>query len=142
QQELAAEEPSLLHLAGLPRLGGADREQLALVVPVVQRLVEVDALVALQPDQARAGRVRERTRNLGLADARFTLEKQRLRERLGEENARCQSAIGQVVIGRQDFLDVLYGRERHLLDVRRLLPRRAPSWSAPVRGASCIPAMR
>ena len=52
QQELAAEELA----RGGAGLGRADREQLALVVPVVDRVVEVDALVALQPDQARAER--------------------------------------------------------------------------------------
>ena len=35
-------------------LGGADGHQLALVVPVVDRVVEVDALVALEPDEPRA----------------------------------------------------------------------------------------
>ena len=62
-------------------LGGADGEQLALVVPVVDGVVEVDPLVALQTDQPRAAGVRERARHLRLADARLALQQQRLLER-------------------------------------------------------------
>jgi hypothetical protein len=49
QQEAAREQLALVDAA----LGGAQREQLARVVPVVERLVDVDALVALQADKAR-----------------------------------------------------------------------------------------
>src|SRR6185312_14776634 len=56
QQEAAREQLALVDAA----LGGAEREELARVVPVVQRLVDVDALVALQADQPRSGRRRER----------------------------------------------------------------------------------
>ena len=47
-----------------------DVQQLAGVVPLVHRLVGVDALVALQPDQLAAEHRGERLGDLGLADAR------------------------------------------------------------------------
>ena len=51
QQELRPEQLARRRA----RLGRPDRQQLALVVPVVDRVVEVDALVALEPDQLGAG---------------------------------------------------------------------------------------
>ena len=47
-----------------------DAQQLAGIVPLVQRLGGVDAVVALQPDQRRVEDRRERLGRLGLADAR------------------------------------------------------------------------
>jgi hypothetical protein len=47
-------------------------------------VVEVDALVALKPDQAGAGRAGERLRDLGLADPGLALEQQRLLQCGGE----------------------------------------------------------
>ena len=54
-QVLGAEEP-LLGERLAARLGEPDREQLARVVPLVQRLGGVDPLVALQADQRRVER--------------------------------------------------------------------------------------
>ena len=58
-------------------LGGAQVEQLAGVVPVVDGLGGVDALVALQADQLATGPRRQDLGHLGLADARLALEEQR-----------------------------------------------------------------
>ena len=60
------------------RVGQPDAEQLAGVVPLVERLGRVDPLVALQADQRRVEHGRERLGRLGLADARLALEQQRL----------------------------------------------------------------
>ena len=60
------------------RLGEPDREQLARVVPLVERLRRVDPLVALQADQGCVEHEGERFGGLGLADARLALEQQRL----------------------------------------------------------------
>jgi hypothetical protein len=60
-------------------------EQLARVVPLVERLGDVDALVALQPDQLTAGDERERSGELGLSRARLTLQEQRPRHRARRE---------------------------------------------------------
>ena len=59
----------LAHLL-VGRLGQPDREQLARVVPLVERLGRGDALVALQPDQHGVERLGDRLGGLGLPDAR------------------------------------------------------------------------
>ena len=75
----------------------ADVQQLAGVVPLVDGVRDVEPLVALQPDQPRVEDASERLRGLGLADARLTLEQQRLLELQREEERRRQPAIGQVL---------------------------------------------
>ena len=50
QEELLGEQVGVGDGLGR-RLGEPDRQQLALIVPLVQRLADGDALVALQPDQ-------------------------------------------------------------------------------------------
>jgi hypothetical protein len=101
QQEAAREQLALVDAA----LGGAEREQLARVVPVVQRLVDVDALVALQADQLRARRERERLRNLGLPDAGLALDEQRQAQLGGQEDRRGQRAVGEVALLAQRLAD-------------------------------------
>ena len=93
-QELGPEQ---LVLGDGSLLRGADVQQLARVVPLVDGVRDVEPLVALQPDQPRAGRGRERLRGLGLADARLALEQQRLLEREREEERGREAAVGQVV---------------------------------------------
>src|SRR5690606_750186 len=90
--EVLAREQLVLGVAG------ADGEELARVVPVVEGVVDVDALVALQADEAGAGRGGERLRDLGLADARLALEQQRLLEAGGEEDGRRQPAVGEIAL--------------------------------------------
>ena len=71
EQELGAEDVvrgGLVDLAA--RLEQPDLEHLARVVPLVDGGVDVQALVALEPDQPRAEGRREDLRELGLADAR------------------------------------------------------------------------
>ena len=93
-QELGAEE---LVLGDRALLRGADVEQLARVVPLVDGVGDVEALVALEPDQPRVRRRGERLGRLGLADAGLALEQQRLLEREREEERRREPAVGQVV---------------------------------------------
>ena len=101
QQEAAREQLALVDAA----LGGAQREQLARVVPVVERLVDVDALVALQADEARAGRAGERLGHLRLAHARLALDEQRQAELAGEEHRDGQRAVGEVALLAQRLAD-------------------------------------
>ena len=68
-------------------------------------MVEVDALVALQADQARARDTGERLRDLGLADAGLALEQQRLLQRGREVDGGGEAAVGEVLLARQRFLD-------------------------------------
>ena len=99
-QVLAAEQVALAQLlAG--RLGQPDRQQLARIVPLVQRLGGVDAVVALQPDQRRVQRQRQRLGGLGLAYPRLPLQQQRLREAEREEQRRRQPFVDEVVDGGQ-----------------------------------------
>jgi hypothetical protein len=108
QQELAPEQLARLGA----RLRRADGEQLAPVVPVVDRVVEVDPLVALQPDQASAGGARQRPRDLGLAHARLALQQQRLLELGGEVDGRRQAPVGEVALAGQGPRDVGRSGER------------------------------
>ena len=64
-QELGPEE---LLLGDRPLLRRADVQQLPRVVPLVDGVRDVEALVALEPDQPRGQRRGERLRRLGLAD--------------------------------------------------------------------------
>jgi hypothetical protein len=101
QQEPAREELALVNTA----LGGAQREQLARVVPVVERLMDVDALVALQADEPRAGGGGERLGDLGLADARLALDQQGLAELAGEVDGCGLRAVGEVALLRERLAD-------------------------------------
>ncbi len=100
-EELGPEELLLRHRSLLRR---ADVEELARVVPLVDRMRHVEALVALQADQARIEGGRERLRRLRLADAGLALEEHGLLEREREEERRREPSIGQVVrLAQGDF---------------------------------------
>ena len=60
--------------ATLSRLDG---EQLALIVPFVERRILIEAFVTLQPDQFSAVDRSQSLCDFGLADAGFTFEQQR-----------------------------------------------------------------
>jgi hypothetical protein len=102
QQRPAQQKPPCKQLALVDAaLGGAQRQQLTGIVPVIDGVVQVDALVALQPDKPRVGRRRQRAGDLGLADAGLTLEQQRLAQRDGERHREREPAVGEVALGRQ-----------------------------------------
>ena len=99
-------------LAG--RLGGTQVEQLAGVVPVVDGLGDVDALVALQADQFAAGHRRERLGEFGLADAGLALEEQRPLQRDRQEHRGGDALVGQVPLAGERCRDVGRGRDGRL----------------------------
>jgi hypothetical protein len=72
-------------------------------------MVEIDALVALEPDQARAGRAGQRLRDLGLADAGLALEQERLLKRDREVDGGREAPVREVALARQGLL-YGYGR--------------------------------
>src|SRR5581483_10280411 len=74
---------------------------------------DVEALVALQPDQPRVERRRERLRRLRLADARLALEQERLLQREREEERRREAAVWQVVRLAQRRLELLDRAKPH-----------------------------
>ncbi len=80
------------------RLGGAQVEELAGVIPLVDGLGLVDALVALEADQGPAGPTAEHLGHLGLADPGLALEEQRPPERHRQEDRRGQARLGQVAV--------------------------------------------
>ena len=103
QQELVAEDVVVdVVPAGLA--AGLDAQQLLAVVPLVQRLGLVEALVALQADQLAAAGPRQRLGQLGLADPRRALDQDRLAEPLGEEGDQRGRLVGEVARRRQRLL--------------------------------------
>ena len=93
-QELGAEQ---LVLGDRSFLRCADMEQLARVVPFVDGVRDVEALVALQPDQPRGQRPGEGLRRLGLPHPGFALQQHRLLQGQGEEERGREPSVGEVV---------------------------------------------
>ena len=102
----SAKTSSWMSSHALVVLGRLDAQQLLLVVPLVQRARLVEALVALQADERRAGRLGDRLGQLGLADAGRALDEQRLAEPVGEEDGRRDGVVGEVAGGGQPLGDV------------------------------------
>ena len=86
---------------------GLDPQDLLGVVPLVERAGLVDALVALQPHQARAGGLRDGARQLGLADAGGAFHQQWLAQPVGEEHRCGRCGVGQVAGFRQTSRDIV-----------------------------------
>ena len=86
----AAEQLGLRQVARPADSASRMPQQLAGIVPLVERLGRVDALVALQPDQRRVEHGGQRLGRLGLADAGLAFEQQRLRQPHGAEQRRRQ----------------------------------------------------
>jgi len=78
------------------RFGGAQVQQLAREVPVVQRLRGVDALIALQPDQLGPGDLGECLREARLPDPGVALQKQRPAHLQRQVRGGGQALVGQV----------------------------------------------
>ena len=79
----------------------AQLEQLPRVVPLVDRVRDVEPLVALQPDQIGVERPRRRRGERRLADAGLALEKQRPPEPQRQEQRHREAAVGDVLLARQ-----------------------------------------
>ena len=94
--------------------GSPKVQQLRCVVPLVQRLVCIDALVALEADQLGTGHRRQHLRDLGFAHTRFTLEQQWALERGSEEDRRGQPTIGEIVVVRKRGGDRIDRRQRRV----------------------------
>ena len=118
-EELRAEELLLRHRA---LLRGPDVEELARVVPLVDGVRDVEALVALEPDQPRVERGRERLRSLGLPHSGLTLEQHRLLEREREEERRREAAIGQVVGPAEGDLELVDRAKAHQPQRTQVVP--------------------
>ncbi len=84
-----------------------DLQHLARVVPLVDRGVDVEALVALEPDQAGTEARGQDLGELRLADAGLALEEQRAAELQGEEDGRGERPVRDVVAAAEVVLDRL-----------------------------------
>ncbi len=95
--------------AGRPsgRLGGPEVQQLAGVVPLVERLGRVEAVVALEPDERRAGPGREGPGHLGLAHAGVAFEEQRPLQPQGQEHGGGEPLVAEVALGAEAGDDVV-----------------------------------
>src|SRR6202035_3523154 len=128
-------------------------QKLPRVVPLIDGVSQVDALVALEADQPRAQHVSHHLCRLGLANAGLTLDEERLLELQGQKDRGCEGSIADVVAVAKPLLDVLDGVRRCDGHSQRLrdewpgakpghpfltAPVRSRAWSAPARGASCI----
>ena len=126
REEPLGEEHALLRadpVDGLVQVGGvrddlADLlaqdlgvEQLLAVVPLVEGLGLVLALVALQPQQPPAGDGGQRLGELGLADAGRALDEQRLVQPGDEEDGGGQAGVGDVAVRPERVDDLVDGRE-------------------------------
>ncbi len=77
-------------------LARLDGEKLALIVPLVERGVLVEALVALQADQLGLVDLRQRLGDLRLADPRLALDEQRPVQEIHQPQRSRQIAVGDV----------------------------------------------
>ena len=93
--------------------GDADGDHLRGVIPFVDRGRDVEAFVALQPDQAAAERLRQHLGDLGLADAGLAFEENRPAHLEREIKHSAERAVGEI-IGPGEEIDrgVDRGRQR------------------------------
>ena len=93
----------------IERVGGVENaqlEQLSRVVPLVQRVADVEPLVALQANEIGVERGRHRAGQRGLADAGLALEEQRPLQAKREKQGDRQAAVRHVVRGGEALLKV------------------------------------
>ncbi|MCY1531546.1 hypothetical protein D9M68_667750 [compost metagenome] len=103
-----------LHVACRPGgFGRAHVQQLRGVVPFIERLALLHAVVALQAQQLAVQGRRQRLGQLGLADARLAFEQQRTLQLEREEYRSGQAAVGKVAGLPQAVGKGVDGREDH-----------------------------
>ena len=111
QQERLREDVLLELGPALAPLVSLDAQQLLAIVPLVQRLGLVEALVALQADEPGAGDGRHGACQLRLADPGRPFHQHRLLEPFGEEDGQADAGVGQVVDLAQTVDDAFRGFE-------------------------------
>ena len=103
-EELLRRARAIERVAGLEE---TDLQELSRVVPLVERLRDVDALVTLKANQLGAERPCERLGDLRLADARFAFHKQRPAELQREPGRNRQAAIGDVLLAGEELCELV-----------------------------------
>ena len=94
-------------------LQDAQLEELAGVVPLVERVSDVEPFIALEPDQIRPERGGDRAGQRGLADAGLALEEQRPPQPEREEQRHGQAVVRDVVLGGEPLPQVGDGSEEN-----------------------------
>ena len=84
------------HVGVLDDLLGLDAQKLLLVVPLVERLGLIEALVALQPDEPAAGHSGDGLGEFGLARAGRALDEHRLGEPVRQVDDSRDPVVGEV----------------------------------------------
>ena len=77
--------------------GDTDGDHLRGVIPFVDRRRDVEAFVALQPDQPAAERLREHLGDLGLADAGLAFEENRPAHLERQVKHGAERAVGEII---------------------------------------------
>src|SRR4029077_2242430 len=93
--ENVVREPLAIDMAFVVR--EADRDHLLGLLPLVDRVRNVEPLVALQADQPAAERLREHLGDFGLADTRLAFEEQRTSHAQCEKQHGRKRAVGEIV---------------------------------------------
>jgi hypothetical protein len=111
-------------------LGGADGDHLRGIIPFVDRIGDVEPLVALQPDQAAAERLGQHLGDLGLADAGLALEEDRPAHLERQEQHGRERAVGEIVRRRQKLQRVVDGLRQGQWGAGFHRLQLTPSWPA------------
>src|SRR5436309_787725 len=109
EQKLRAEDLALGGAAVLAFAHQPDVEKLAGIVPLVDGMRQVDALVALEADQPRAKDLGHDLGRLRLANPGLAFYEERLLQLEGEKDGRRERAVADVLALAQASLDVLDG---------------------------------
>ena len=111
-EQIVLGEDMLFDVVGIlaDPLAGLDGEKLALIVPLVERGVLVETLVALQADELGLVHGGERLGDFGLADAGFAFEQQRTLEKIHQPQRGRDVAVGDIADGGELVRD-LFARE-------------------------------
>ena len=90
------------------RLYEANGKHLAGIVPLVQGVIGVEALVALQPDQFRVQDLGQHLGHFRFPHPSFSFEEQGTGQAVGEVDRNRQGPVGQIAVfaeGRGHFID-------------------------------------
>src|SRR5258708_653942 len=140
QEELGAEDLALRDAAVLPFTHQPDVQELPRIIPLVDRMRQVDAFVALEADEPRAQHVGHDLCGLRLADPGLAFDEERLFQLQGKEDRGGEAAISDVFALAQAHLDLLDGRGSAGGHARRLRggSARVPSHLTPAYLACSI----
>src|SRR5712692_124607 len=107
EEELRAEDLTLCQPAVFALVEEPDVQELAWVVPLVNRVGEVDSLVALEADEPSAKHFRHDLGGLRLSHPRLTFDEERLFQLQREEDRRREAAIADVALFAKALLNVV-----------------------------------